>query len=162
MAGFTVRISKNTIDSALNKLSGQLSNLEPVFRDVGEYMLRATRSRFDGQVDPEGNGWVPLKPATVKAKQKRQRGKGRTKSGRLIAKSKANPTDILLDTFALRDTITYEATGDRVSIGSPLIKARSLQLGNPESGLPPRPFLGLSAANEQEIVEILEDHLAIK
>lgn len=163
MAGFSIRVDSKSIDKALGDLSGKLSNLEPAFRDVGEYMLRATRSRFDSQTAPDGNRWAPLKPATIKAKERRKYGKkSRTRSGRLIAKTKANPTDILLDTFALRDQISYSADGSGVRVGSPLVKARSLQLGYPERNLPPRPFLGLSAADEREIVEILSDYIEVK
>ena len=160
MAGFSIRVDSSSINKVLGDVAGRIGNLKPAFRDTGEYMLRATRGRFDSQTDPQGNRWAPLRPATIKAKERRKYGKkSRTKSGRLIAKTKANPTDILLDTFTLRDTIAYQADGQGVRVGSPLVKARSLQLGNPDRALPPRPFLGVSAADEQEIVEIFQDHL---
>jgi phage gpG-like protein len=160
MAGFSIKVDSTSINKALGDLSGRLNNLEPAFRDVGEYMLRATRSRFDTQSEPSGKRWVPLSPRTIKAKERRKYGdKKKTRAGKLIAKTKANPTDILLDTFTLRDTINYQADGQGVRIGSPLVKARALQLGYPKRNLPPRPFLGLSAADEQEIVEIFKDHI---
>jgi phage gpG-like protein len=163
MAGFSIKVDSSSINKALSNVSGKLSNLEPAFRDVGEYMLRATRGRFDTQSEPSGKPWAPLKPATIKAKERRKSG-GRTKprAGKLVAKTKANPTDILLDTFFLRDTLSYSADGSGVRIGSPLVKARSLQLGYPKRNLPPRPFLGLSAADEAEVVEIFKDHIEAK
>jgi phage virion morphogenesis protein len=160
MAGYSIKVKSNTVDKALQKTAGKLSNLKPVFGSIGEYMLRATRSRFDAQADPNGRPWAPLRPATIKAKERRKFGTAtRTKRGRLIAKTKANPTDILHDTFTLRDTINYQADGQKVLIGSPLIKARSLQLGYPKRNLPARPFLGVSKADEREIVDIVKDFL---
>ena len=160
MAGYSVRVRSNTINKALQEAAGKLSNLKPVYSSIGEYILRSTRKSFDTQSDPNGKPWAPLKPATIKAKQRRKYGRAtKTKSGRLIAKTKANPADILHDTFTLRDTIAMQADGNGVRIGSPLVKARSLQLGYPKRNLPPRPFLGVSRADEAEIVEIVKDFL---
>jgi phage virion morphogenesis protein len=145
----------------LLEFGGRAKNLKPAFRDVGEYMLLSTRRNFDRSKAPDGTAWTPLKPATIKAKERRkaQGGKKKSRGKKLVKRTRANPTDILKDTYELRDTIAYRVSDNGVEIGSPLKYARAHQLGDREKNVPKRSFLGLSSGDRQEIVEIFREHL---
>jgi phage gpG-like protein len=42
---------------AIRKAIAQLADMRPLFQDVTEYMIEATRQRFAKGVDPDGNAW---------------------------------------------------------------------------------------------------------
>lgn len=90
-------------------------------------------------------------------------------------------TDTLVQSGALRDTIDYEVAGDDIFVGSPLIYAATHQMGATivpkdaenlvfsvggftvfakEVTIPARPFLGISAQNQQEISNLIESLVA--
>jgi phage virion morphogenesis protein len=129
------------LQSTIDGLANRLGDLRPVMVDIGEYMLLATRDRFDSESDPSGNPWTPLKPSYAKAK----------------ARKPSALRGILTLSGQLRDTITYEALPEAVVIGSNKIYAATHQLGR--DSIPARPFLGVSEADRSEITEILRDYL---
>ena len=127
----------------IERLTHRLSDLRPAMADIGEYMLLATRGRYDKQEAPDGTKWTPLKPSY--AKQKRRQ--------------KNALAGILTLSGQLRDTITYEAFSDAVVIGSNKIYAATHQLGRDEANIPARPYLGVSEVDRTEIREILRGYL---
>ena len=127
------------VNAAFLKLQGTLQDLTPVFRDIGESMLNVTRERFNTQTAPDGTPWKPLSPAY-----------------RLIKKQNAD--QILTLYGRLRGTLTYQAGPKEVRIGTPLIYGATHQFGR--GAIPARPFLGLSQSDEQELLDILNDHLS--
>jgi phage virion morphogenesis protein len=131
---------RRTIDD----ISRRLGDLRPAMADIGEYMLLATRGRFDRQEAPDGTRWTPLQPSYAKRKRRQ----------------KSALAGILTLTGQLRDTITYEALPNAVVIGSNKIYAATHQLGRAEANIPARPYLGVSDADRAEITEILRGYLA--
>lgn len=125
---------------------------------MGEYMLLQTRNRFDTSTDPDGNAWAPLAPSTIRAKERSRNRRQKRGAKRLYKRTRANPTDILKDTFQLRDTITYQVSGGELAIGSPMRYAKFHQLGT--GRIPKRKILGVSSADKVEIQAILADHLS--
>jgi phage gpG-like protein len=138
-------------------LAQRATNLAPALNSIGQYMQLQTRSRFDTSTAPGGAPWRPLATSTVRAKQRSQTQKRKKGARRLRKRTRANPSDILKDTFLLRDTITYQAFGGEVAIGSPQQYAKFHQLGTNRT--PRREFLGVSSADKAEIAAILADHL---
>ena len=53
----------------MKDLKQTTSNLEPAFRDFGNYMKKETDNQFQKEVDPDGKPWEPLKPATIAQKK---------------------------------------------------------------------------------------------
>ena len=127
------------VKAAFLKLQGTLQDLTPVFRDIGESMLNVTRERFNTQTAPDGTPWKPLSPAYALVK-------------------KQNVAQILTLYGRLRGTLTYQAGPKEVRIGTPLVYGATHQFGR--GAIPARPFLGLSQSDEQELLDILNDHLS--
>jgi phage virion morphogenesis protein len=119
----------------------------------GEYMLVRTRERFDNEVDPDGQGWQALAPSTVESKQRRK-----TKPGKR-ARVRAGATDILKESWLLRDTIAYNADSTSVRVGTPQEYGVFHQSDEPRSKIPQRKFLGVNAEDLAEINEIVTDYL---
>lgn len=137
MATITLSYDDDDIKAAIAATTDRLRNLQPRLAEVGEYLVLRTRQRFDAQEDPDGNKWAALKPAYARAK----------------ALDSRALDGILTYTGALRDTITYQIQGQELAVGSPMAYAAYHQLGT--SRMPKRAFLGISAEDKAEILEIL-------
>lgn len=147
-----------TIAEAADLIEGlerRLSDLTPAMKGVGEYMLARTRERFDDEVDPDGRKWQALAPSTVESKQRRK-----TKPGKR-ARVRAKATDILKESFLLRDTIAYNADSTSVRVGTPQEYGIFHQSDEPRSKIPQRKFLGVNAEDLAEINEIVTDYLRL-
>lgn len=163
MAGSLIEITANTpeISAKLRDLQRALHDLTPAFRDIGEALLNSTRQRFIDSVAPDGTPWKPLSEATLIGRARRASGgRLRNKDGRYTKKAAlayayAKP---LIDRGNLMDLLNYQASKDQVRIGTPLIYGATHQFGR--GAIPARPFLGLSASDEQELLDILNDHLS--
>jgi phage virion morphogenesis protein len=146
MTGVTLRVAveydDQQVKEALARLVALGSNMKPVFADIGEYLDLAHRERWDAQEAPDGSPWEPLKEATLKRKQR----KGRS-------------SDILVETAVMRDTLRYLATPDELRFGTDRIQGATHQFGREEDGIPAREWLGLSDADKEEVLAILEDHI---
>lgn len=143
------------VKAAFESLQATLADLTPVFQDIGESMLNRTRERFNSQTAPDGTPWAALSPSYAKRK-------------------KRNKDKILTLHGNLRGLLTYQASKNEVRIGTPLIYGATHQFGAPKGSfgttrrggpipwgnIPARPFLGLSTSDEQELLDILNDHLS--
>jgi phage virion morphogenesis protein len=127
------------IRAKFQQLQAKLGDLTPAMKQIGEAMLLSTDDRFANEVDPSGIPWQANSPRTIA--QKRAQGR--------INK-------ILQSTGRLRSSITYQATRDRVVVGTNVKYAAKHQLGQ---GAPKREFLGVSEGDRQEIVSILTTFL---
>lgn len=162
MTGISIELDTSTIQEAIKRLSSVTQNMQPLMQDIGLKLAENTQERFRTNVGPDGKVWKPSERA--------QREGGRT----------------LLDHGHLRDSITYAAANDQVEIGTNMVYAAIHQFGgktsphkiaakrvkalsfngrftksvnHPGSNIPPRPFLGLSAEDEREVMGIIEDHI---
>ena len=142
--GIEVRVDDREIRRALQRLVDAGQDLRPAFREIGEYLDLATRERFDRAQAPDGTRWAPLKPRTLKRKQRRKR-----------------PLDILVDSGDLRDLMRYHVTADRLEFGTDRKYGATHQFGDPRRNIPARPFLGLSDDDRREVLDILQEHLRI-
>ena len=118
-------------------LLARSDDLTSLNKDIGEILLESTQKRFETGLDPEGIPWVPLAD-----------GSGRTP---------------LTDTGRMRHDIFPSHGKDFVEISVPAKQARWHQEGvepydvtrggktYKHPGLPARPFIGLSAADEELI-----------
>ena len=144
MAGASLDINLEISNAAEVKavfeaLQTRLTDLTPVFQDIGEAMLNVTRERFNSQTAPDGSTWQALSPGYTKRKPR-------------------NKDKILTLYGHLRGTLDYQASAREVRIGTPLIYGATHQFGR--GPIPARPFLGLSSSDEQELLDILNEHLS--
>ncbi|MBL8247705.1 MAG: phage virion morphogenesis protein [Candidatus Competibacter sp.] len=128
------------VKATFERLDAALADLTPAFQDIGEALLNRTRERFSTQTAPDGTPWAALSPDYAQRKKK-------------------NKDKILTLSGHLRGLLNYQAGPCEVRIGTPLIYGATHQFGAPERNIPARPFLGLSSADETELLDILQDHL---
>lgn len=155
-----VVITRDEITEALTRLSAALSDMKPVFRDIGEIVIDSTKQRFGQGLAPDGSRWAPKSPVTL-AKY------GARASNRIDVRPLFGPSG------ALSSQIFYEAGPDSLQWGSPMIYAATQQFGAaqgafgrtarngpiPWGNIPARPFLGLSSQDETSILDTLSEWL---
>ncbi|KMK68571.1 phage virion morphogenesis protein [Puniceibacterium sp. IMCC21224] len=183
----TVEIDDAELRAKLQDMIGRMDRPVGFFKNVGEHLLNSTRDNFESESSPDGVPWAQLKPATVRARQKR----------------KQTPIKILQATkntglMASINHRTMEVGDGQVSIGSPKVYAAIHQLGGTikkaarqatiyqnydkrtdtfdptfrrksksnfasevtipahEITIPARPYLGVSAEDQEIIIEIAD------
>jgi phage virion morphogenesis protein len=144
MAGSFIQVNvtgTKQLTALLNKFIQQGQNLEPAFREIGEYLIESHQERFRLEVAPDGELWEPLNPNTI---------------------AKKGNDRILRDSGTLADTLAYQISGDQLEFGTNREYAATHQFGREADGIPARPFLGLSTGlfnDGDEIIAILQSHL---
>ena len=157
MAGarITLTLDDEALKRQLGDLIGRLSHPAPALRSIGEELQRTTQERFDqGQKQaPDGTPWARNAPVTI------------------ARKGRDNP---LYQRGNLQNTIRYQLRGATgVEVGTNLVYGAAQQFGMvkgyagrtrrgapiPWGNVPARPYLGLSADDETEVVRILRDYL---
>lgn len=155
-----LEIANDQITPALNRLDAALGNPLELFQDLGEYLVKSTTDRFPTGRAPDGSVWAPKSPTTLAAY-------GARKTNRMDTRPLFGPSG------ALSSTINYEAFGDRVEWGSPMIYAAVQQFGAakgafgrtsrngpiPWGNIPARPFAGISAEDEVQMLDIVAEWL---
>ena len=66
MTQISISITDTQLQAALGDIAARVGDLTPALADIGEYMLRKTRRRFDGEIAPDGTRWKSLAAATIK------------------------------------------------------------------------------------------------
>lgn len=171
MAGASVTLTLDDSDAQreISKLLRRLADPKPALREIGEVLTASTKDRFGSETDPEGRPWAPNSPVTLARHLGRTKG-NYTKAGGLSARGRKRLAGkrILTQHGYLGDTIhpQLEGGGKGVAVGSAQIYAAMQQFGGSKSqfpnlwgDIPPRPFLGLSTADEKAVLGILRRHL---
>ncbi|MEN6375329.1 MAG: phage virion morphogenesis protein [Smithella sp.] len=132
--------------SGLKKLEARVRRLsrsnKPELLDiVGALVESQTRRRIQSEKEsPTGKTW----PAWS-AKYAAKRPSGRT---------------LLMNEDHLLDTITYlRVDQDSIEVGSNMIYAATHQFGDDDRNIPERAFLGISEANETELIHNIDNYL---
>lgn len=157
---FTTDFKATAATEAIRRATAELKDMTPLFRDVREYMIEATRERFRRSQAPDGSTWAPKRPATLE--RYKQLGYGALNK-QLIGPGKR-----------LSREIVGEANRDGAVIGSALIYSRVMQEGAekgafgadrrgrpiPWGRIPARVWLGISTHDETQIIDIADEHVA--
>lgn len=144
---------------ALRAATAQLRDMTPIYQDVVEYMIQATRQRFATGTEPDGSQWAAKSQATLD--RYKRLGYGNLNRV-LIGPGKR-----------LSREIVGQASPAGAVIGSALIYSGVMQDGAakgafgadrrgrpiPWGRIPARVWLGVSTADEDAIVDIVEEHL---
>lgn len=157
----------------MDKLARKTSNTEPVRKDIGEYLQSATEKRFDTQTGPDGEKWQDVKPRTRKRKK---HPKILTEQGHLRGDVhyELQDSSLLLGVGIAYGAI-HQLGGEIKQEGVTLHLKGSghstrfakkgehdrTKLVNRTIKMPARPFLGISRADETEMVAIAVDHLEL-
>lgn len=159
MTGIRIAITPEGIDETLAYLreaAARADNPRGMYEAIGGALVDSTRARFKTSRAPDGSVWPPSIRALAEG--------GRT----------------LIDSTALVNDISHEATDTGVAVGSALIYAAVHQFGGTirpvrakklrfkllgedvfadEVTIPARPFLGLDEDDEAEIRAVAGDWL---
>jgi len=145
-----VKLNEN-ITNKLNEIQKKLKNLKPLFNQIGYTLIDIVEENFESE-SFLGKPWTPLKESTKKQKAK----KGYKK--------------ILQNRGHLAESIDFEATNDKLILGTNLEYAPIHQFGgnagkNHSAKIPARPFLPINEKGElpkkveNEILEAVEFYL---
>ena len=133
--------------AALNGLLRQGQDLRPALQDLGEYFIASTKERFATQTAPDGTAWRDNAAVTA------------------LRKGHSKP--LIGESGRLKNELHYRTDAHSVSWGSSLAYAGMQQHGGLKAAyphlwgdIPARPFLGISEADEQAALAILQEHLA--
>lgn len=157
MAG--IDFNTSAVAAAIRAAAEQLEDMTPLFRDVTEYMVEATRKRFVQGKAPDGSTWAKKRPATLE--RYKQLGYGNL------------PKTLIGPGRRLSREIVGDATRSGSVIGSALIYSRVMQEGAakgafgkdrhgrpiPWGRIPARVFLGISPIDETNIIDIVDEHI---
>lgn len=156
---FGVQFNAGASRQAIREAIAKLDDMTPIYRDIAEYMVEATRKRFVKGVGPDGKAWAPKRQATLE----RYKRLGYGSLGRpLIGPSKS-----------LSRQIQQFVSKGGVVIGSSQAYSGVMQDGAakgafgtdrrgrpiPWGRIPARTWLGISSEDETAIVDIVEEHL---
>lgn len=165
----------------LQAAADALGSPAPLLRDMGEYLLHSTKDRFNTQTAPDGTPWAPLSPRYARRK-KYNANKILTLRGYLgrLLTYQVGESELQLGSnlpyaarqhfggefdVAARAAHVYFRQGKNGDIGRLFVKknksnfAQAVTIGAHKVITPGRPFLGVSPADEQELLDIAQDHL---
>lgn len=168
---FNLLVDDHEVMAVLARITAQYSpaGMAPAMQEIGEALLESTKLRFSTGTAPDGSRWVALKEGTVLARLARISGAYGKKTGQLTKKGAAAKGGMkpLVETGILQEQIRYQVSdgGAGVQIGSNRFAgewnggAAVHQFGDRRGHIPARPFLGLSAADKIEVLDILNEML---
>lgn len=186
MAGVRIEITRNLASPALARAMTELEGpaRQLMLKDMGEYLLSSTRERAARQVGPDGTAWQALSPRYKRQKDKQRPGLPMLKfDNHMLGDRLSWQVDgnvLLVGTNApygaeqhFGHTYQRKARAQelyfsyKAGVVSPrFVKkrksnfAQAVNIGAHTVTLPGRPWLGLSAQDETELVEIGKDPLA--
>lgn len=155
----TVQFNSGRSRSAIQEAIRQLEDMTPVFSDIGEYMIGATRQRFVDGKAPDGSAWAPKRESTLERYRRLGYGSltrpligpGRALSRqiqKIVAKTSVTVGSSLIYSGVQQDGAEKGAFGaDRH--GRPI----------PWGRIVARQWLGISKEDETAIVAIVDEHL---
>lgn len=168
MAGVTFTFEYEDAGSGarLADIVARMERPEGLYKGVGDYLTQiAVPRNFDAQTAPDGTAWASLSKVTIKR--------------RAAAGYAATP--ILTVTKDLRSSVISQPADGGIEVGSAVIYAGVMQRGAaqgqfgasmgkdkngrdhfhhlPWGDIPARPYLGLSDADQTEIIAIASDWL---
>lgn len=167
---FEIRVDDKGVIALLGQLQKRTSDMTPVMRGIGELIKTSVKRNFEvgGRYAEEGSWrggsrtWLPLSLATLFAGKK---SKYVTKTGKYKkgVEEKFKGRHTLIKTGRLMKSINYQASKDRVRVGSNVVYAAIHQFGG-QAGrrrkvhIPARPYLVIQDADLQRIQNNLEKY----
>ncbi len=142
----TITIDNTQALAAVERLRRACRNLKPVMADISEVMLEEVRENFDRQGRPAH--WVDLDATTKAARAKRNKWPGK----------------ILQESGMLKNTIFPSANHDSAMVTAPAEYAAIHNFGGitgrgHKTRIPARPFMVLTKDTEEQIGDLVLDHL---
>lgn len=150
MADAVVTIQDDELKALCSRLNGMAlsaSDRHDLLNRIGVEMETQTQDRFAEKKTPDGDDWADIAESTRRYYEKYAR------------KVHYPGNGLLWREGALKDSITSEAHSWDVVVGATKIYAAVHQYGWKEKNITARPYVGLSAENKVEIIEIINAFL---
>lgn len=146
-----IRITGDDIEGALRQLIGQAKDTRPAMRAISETLLDSIEEALEREADPEtGAPWPALAQSTILARM--AMGKW---PGKMLQLSQGG----LASSFTANAGPTYAAA----TSNKPYARIHHMggQAGRGRrTKIPARPYAGLTPEHRQEVLDILQRHLA--
>lgn len=154
-----LEFNASAVFDRLDQARAALDDLTPINQDIAKYMVGATRDRFVSSTAPDGTRWRKKSPTTLAA---------------YLARGDGNrPKPLIGPSGRLGKEIASLVTRDAAEIGSALEYSAVMQDGAkkgafgkgrngrpvPWGDIPARVWLGISAEDERNILDIVDEHL---
>ena len=161
MSSFTITVEDEQVLAALQRLRARSDNFGPVFKAIGEDLVKSTKKRFASATAPDGTPWEPNTEVTLMeylrirsgifAKytnlKTRKEGLVRVgdkkgyyrKDGRLAKKgidAMMRKRPLAGETGALATQIHYQVIGNTLEIGASMVYAAMQQFGGKKADFP--------------------------
>lgn len=163
MTGATLEYDNADAMGVLEKLQEKLGDLKPALQDIGEYLQIAHEQRFVDQVSPDGTPWAALSPSYQRTKAK-NKNRILFLDGRLAKNFRYQIGDNELNFGTNVPYAAHHHFGTKPYTIKPKSK-KALAFGGVvvkkvnHPGLPARPFFGTNDADNEEILQLLAEHL---
>lgn len=173
-----VTIDVSSVGRALEQLAERLGDMRVPLLDIGEYLHQSTDARARNQVGPDGRPWAPLSPRTL---AKKKGNKKLRESGALLDTLRHSVAGDELQFGTDRPYGAIHQFGGKIEhaaqsrqvyfkekggvVGNRFVKKRQSNFsqwvthGARTVVMPARPYLGLSAEDETELLEIVGAYL---
>ena len=163
MLDITIKIDgADAIRNRLREIASRAGNLSPIMKAIGDRVVAQTRERFkSGGPAPDGTPWKP--PATPNPKRVRTL----TVSGHLAGSIRYQLKD--KNSVRIGTNRVYAAIHQLGGKTAPRVirpvRKRALKtpfglfakINHPGSNIPARPYLGLSQANSDSIIRMIDE-----
>ena len=137
MPKIEIAYDDQVVQRRLAELRERGGNLAPAMREIAGHLLDSVNQAFAREASSAGEAWAPLKPATVRDRQRR-----RYRAGPILERSGDLASRILAD---WDDTSAVAGTN--------VVYAATHHYGDPRRGIPARPFLGVSADARDAVLQ---------
>lgn len=167
----TIQVKKRSVAAALAKLLERTGNLRPAFKAMSETLHLSTDRRFHDQKDPKGNPWKPLKKSTLKHKKNsliltettklRDGIHGEVGNNQFLFGSDSPYGAIHQLGGVIKQegmVLHLKGKGRNTRFAKPGNADRAMKV-NRTIRIPARPFLGISAQDEKDLVQDVEAYL---
>jgi len=169
MTAITLTIEDAELKAALARLTAGLRSPAPLYKAIGEDLVQSTKDRFASSTGPDGQRWAPNSEATFLAFVDKFT-KTTRKDGRLNAKGAGvvmGKKPLVGESGSLSSQIFYNLIPGGLEVGSTMEYAAMQQFGGTIADwphlwgdIPARPFLGVSAADTEHILDEIQAYLS--
>lgn len=159
-----IEVDDKGVLDALNRLLRASDDLSPAMRSISRVLADAAERSFQGERNPAtGTPWPALKPSTTQRREKNGHwpGKMLQVSGILAGSIQSGyGRDYAVAGTNVPYAATHQFGAARGDFGVFSIVRTRQQVPIPWGDIPPRPFLGISDEDRDDILDILNDYLA--
>ncbi|HEY4294522.1 phage virion morphogenesis protein [Luteibacter sp.] len=177
---YSIEVNVKEVAARLAHLAKRLDHVQDALAEIGEVLVPSTQQRFGQAISPTGAPWAPLSPRTLAHKK----GPGILRESLALQSSIHYQvegdelhvgTDLVYGAIqqlggkvhhaARKGTVNFRQDKQSGEVGHRFVKAKhanfvqDVTIGAHETEIPARPYLGLSAKDEQDILDVLWDYI---